>query len=113
MATSDLSDSLSSVERRRERRLPRSAVTQLRGARLKGGPDVEILDVSASGLLFRADSDFAAQTNVVLEIVTRDESILAAALVVWSRPVTSPSFVWYEIGCVLLPPEALRDIVGS
>lgn len=112
VATRDTPDSPSRVDRRRERRWPRIEVPQLRSARIKDGPDVDILDVSASGILFRTDEDLAPDTTVMLEIVAVDASALVPARVVWSRRITSPSFVWYEIGCLLMRPEALREIIG-
>jgi hypothetical protein len=104
-------DSPSKVDRRRARRWRLIEAPRLRKVRLKDGPDVDILDVSASGILFRTDNDMAADKNVVLEIVTVDGSTLEPARVVWSRRMTSSSFVWYEIGCALRRPDALRDLI--
>ncbi len=88
-------------------------VPQLRSVRIKDGPDADILDVSASGILFRTGEDLVPHANVMLEIVAVDASALVPACVVWSRRITSPSFVWYKIGCLLTRPEALREIVGE
>jgi hypothetical protein len=89
-------------------------VPRLRSGRIKKGPRFDILDVSASGILLRTDEDLAPDTNVVLEIVTVDENMLFAhARVVWSRRMRSPSFTWYEIGCVLTGPETIAEMIGE
>src|SRR5687767_8157787 len=97
-------DSPSKVDRRRSRRWRLIEAPRLRKVRLQDGPDVDILDVSASGILLRADEHLVAHTDIVLEVVTVDGSTLEPARVVWSRRMTSSSFVWYEIGCALRRP---------
>lgn len=85
--------------RRAESRRRPSDVRWLRGARLKYGPDVRIIDISASGILFRSDQRLPANAIIVVELTSTNGTALVPARVVRTRRVVSGSFVWYEIGC--------------
>ena len=99
--------------RRAETRQRVSGTPWLRRARLKDGPDILILDISSSGILFRCDEELDRNTTVVLELTGPQETTLVPALVVRSHRLTSRSFNWYEIGCRLKRPHALDDLLRA
>ena len=103
----------SDSNRRGEVRRRPFEVPWLRSARVKYGPAVHLLDVSRNGIRFRSDQDLNTNTNLVLELVGADRTVLVPARVVRSRRIVSGSFVWYEIGCRTKRPHALGDLLGS
>ena len=96
--------------RRSERRRRAFEVQWLRSVRIKYGPKVRVLDVSATGIRFRSDHHLAPKTNVVLEFTGPHGTILIPARVVSARRVTSESFAWYEIGCRMKRSHALDEL---
>ena len=103
LGTSSLEDAIevcSPVRNRRaETRRRPSDVRWLRAARLKYGPEVRIIDISATGILFRNDQQLPTNAIIVVELSSTNGTALVPARVVRSRKVHSGSFVWYEIGC--------------
>jgi hypothetical protein len=85
--------------RRSEVRRRPFEVRWLRGARLKYGADVEIIDISLNGILFRGPREFAANGPVVLELSTATGKFLVIARVVRSRKVAEDPSVRYETAC--------------
>ena len=85
--------------RRAETRRRPSDVRWLRGARLKYGPEVRIIDISPTGILFRNEQQLPNNTIIVVELKGLDGTALVPARVVRCRKVHSGSFVWYEVGC--------------
>ena len=87
------------TDRRREvRRRPRE-VRWLRGARLKYGPDVEIVDISPNGIRFRSQRELSVNDTVVFELYTTTRNFLLIARVLRSRKVTASPSAWFETAC--------------
>ena len=99
--------------RRSERRRRRFEVPWLQSARIKYGPNVEVQDVSASGLRFRCDQHLAPNTNTVLELTGPHGTTLVPARVVRVHRVTTRGFAWYEIACRLKRTNALDELFRS
>ena len=55
-------------ERRGHMRLSADDVRWLRSARLKYGPDVHVLDISASGILVETEGQLRPDANIVFEL---------------------------------------------
>jgi hypothetical protein len=84
------------TNRRCEMRRRPDEVRWLRGARLKYGPDVEIVDISPNGILIRSHREFSANDTVVLELCTTTGRFLVIARVIRSRKVTPNPSAWFE-----------------
>src|SRR5688572_32612058 len=55
-------------ERRGHLRLSQDDVRWLRSARLKYGPDVRVIDISAGGILVETEGQLRPDTNIVFEL---------------------------------------------
>ena len=84
------------TNRRSEVRRRPSEVRWLRGARLKYGPDVEIVDISRNGILIRSPREFSPNERAVLELCATTGRFLVIASVLRSRQVTASHSAWYE-----------------
>jgi PilZ domain len=84
------------TNRRSEVRRRPDEVRWLRGARLKYGPDVEIVDISPNGILIRSQREFSANDTVVLELGTTTSKVLVIARVLRSRKVAASPSAWFE-----------------
>jgi hypothetical protein len=77
------------TSRRREVRRRPSEVRWLRGARLRYGPEVDIVDVSAHGILIRSRRELSADETIVFELAGTTGTLLVVARVLRSRKVHS------------------------
>ena len=68
-------------ERRGHMRLGVDDVRWLRSARLKYGPDVRVLDISAGGILVETDGQLRPDANIVFELSGPTNSILVPSKV--------------------------------
>src|SRR5262245_10204402 len=57
------------IERRVHQRIPAADLKWLRGSRLKNGPDVTLIDLSAGGVLLDSDVQMKPGSMITLEIV--------------------------------------------
>jgi PilZ domain-containing protein len=101
------------ANRRREVRRKPSDVRWLRGARLKYGPQVVVIDISASGILVRNDEELQANAPVVFEFSGTTGAVLVLARVLRSRRVVSGGLVEYEIACRFKRPVAFPGLVAD
>jgi hypothetical protein len=101
------------ANRRREVRRRPSDVRWLRGTRLKYGPQVVVIDISASGILIRHGEGLQANAPVVFEFSAPTGAVLVLARVLRSRRVASLDSVWYEIACRFKRPVAFPELVGD
>jgi hypothetical protein len=84
------------ADRRREVRLKLREVYWLRGARLKYGPEAEIVDISSNGIRIRSARELSVNDTVVIELQTRTGIILAIARVIRSRQIAASPSAWFE-----------------
>jgi len=77
----------SAKDRRAQVRLSAEDASWLRGARLKYGSDVRVIDISTGGILIESDgAPLAPQSNVVFELSAQTGTILMPARVLRSQP---------------------------
>jgi len=75
-------------DRRTEVRLSAEDASWLRGARLKYGAEVRVIDISAGGILFESESaPLAPQSSIVFELSAQTGTMLMPARVLRSLPV--------------------------
>jgi hypothetical protein len=101
------------ANRRREIRRRPGDVRWLRGARLKYGPQVVVIDISASGILIRNDDELQVDVPVVFEFSGTTGAVLVLARVLRSRRVASDGRVWYEVACRFKRPVAFPGLVAD
>jgi hypothetical protein len=76
------------ADRRAQVRLSAEDASWLRGARLKYGPDVRVIDVSTGGILIETDvAPTAPQSTVVFELSAETGTMLVPARVLRSQPI--------------------------
>src|SRR5688572_5000010 len=76
------------TDRRAQVRLSAEDASWLRGARLKYGSAVRVIDISIGGILVESEgAPLASQSNVVLELSSQTGTLLMPARVLRSKPV--------------------------
>jgi hypothetical protein len=101
------------TSRRREVRRRPSEVRWLRGARLRYGPEVDIVDISAHGILIRSRRELSADETIVFELAGTTGTLLVVARVLRSRKVPSGDLQWFETACRFKRPVAFPKIVAE
>jgi hypothetical protein len=100
--------------RRREVRRKPGQVPWLRSARLKYGPDVDIIDISSNGILIRHKRELAMNAQVVFEFAGTAGTVLVLARVVRSRHIPSQDFgESYEVACRFKRPLVFHGLVAE
>src|SRR5206468_1796296 len=108
-----MSSATPSVERRRRRRERRahirhssSDLPSIRGSRLRHGPTVELIDLSAGGALLTADIQMKPGARLALEIASGDDepSLVAMRVLRCEVATLRPEATIYRGACVFARP---------
>lgn len=99
--------------RRSDMRLRPSDVRWLRGARLKYGRDVRVLDISAGGIRVESETQLLPQSNVVFELSGPDNSILMPAKVLRSLATPAGRGTLYQGACQFKRSLTVPELVKS
>ncbi len=91
-------------ERRGHLRLGADDVRWLRSARLKYGPDVRVLDISAGGILVETDGPLRPDANIVFELSGPTNSILMPSKVLRCRVASFADVMRYQGACSFKRP---------
>lgn len=86
-------------ERRAHVRLEASGIPWLKGARVKYGSQVEVLDVSAGGIQFLSDCAIETGTRIALELAGPMGTMRAVATVRRCHLVPCGDLVRFQIAC--------------
>jgi hypothetical protein len=100
-------------DRRAEVRLSADDATWLRGARLKYGADVKVIDVSSGGILIEADG--AAPTprsTVVFELSGPTGTVLAPARILRSQLTRNGNYPRYQAACEFKRPLSVDTLAA-
>src|SRR5687767_15635555 len=90
----------SAKDRRTQVRLSAEDASWLRGARLKYGPEVRVVDISAGGILVESDSaPLEPRTNVVFELSGPTGALLVPARVLRSHVVANGAAARHQTAC--------------
>jgi hypothetical protein len=98
-------------ERRGHMRLGVDDVRWLRSARLKYGPDVRVLDISASGILIETDGQLRPDANIVFELSGPTNSILVPSKVLRCRVASFADVMRYQGACSFKRPLEIPDLL--
>jgi len=98
-------------ERRGHLRLSADDLRWLRSARLKYGPDVRVLDISASGILVETDGQLRPDANIVFELSGPTNSILMPSKVLRCRVASFADVMRYEGACSFKRPLEIPDLL--
>jgi hypothetical protein len=98
-------------ERRGHMRLSAEDVRWLRSARLKYGPDVRVLDISATGILIETDGQLRPDTNIVFELSGPMNSILVPSKVLRCRVASFAEVMRYHGACAFKRPLEIPDLL--
>jgi hypothetical protein len=96
--------------RRGQMRLSAEDVRWLRGARLKYGPEVRVIDISTGGILVETTGELRPDANVVFELAGPNTSILVPSRVLRCRVASLDEVVRYRGACVFKRPIAIPDL---
>jgi len=98
-------------ERRGHMRLSPDDVRWLRSARLKYGPDVRVLDISATGILVETDGQLRPDANIVFELSGPMNSILVPSKVLRCRVASFAEVMRYQGACSFKRPLEIPDLL--
>jgi hypothetical protein len=108
MATTKLPE----PDRRQHLRFPAATLNGLRGARVKYGDSIDVIDLSSGGVLFETTATLTHQATIVLEFSGPTKSVLIPSRVVRCRRLPSAGYTVRSQGaCAFKRPLGLRDIV--
>jgi hypothetical protein len=98
--------------RRVHERLRASDLSWLRGARIKYGADVHVLDISAGGLLLETSSRLAPDANVVVELLGPESPILVPSRVLRCRTASLGEILKYQGACAFRRPLTIPELTA-
>jgi hypothetical protein len=96
--------------RRIHERLKAGDLRWLRGARIKYGADVRILDISAGGMLLETSSQLARDANVVVELLGPESPILVPSRVLRCRTASLGEIFKYQGACAFKRPLTIPEL---
>jgi hypothetical protein len=98
--------------RRVHERLRASDLRWLRGARIKYGADVRVLDISAGGMLLETSSQLAPDANVVVELIGPESPILVPSRVLRCRTASLGEILKYQGACAFKRPLSIPELTA-
>ena len=98
--------------RRLHERLKASDLRWLRGARIKYGSDVRIIDISAGGVLLETESALTRDASVVVELAGPDSPILVPSRVLRCRMASLGEILKYQGACAFKRPLAIPELTA-
>lgn len=98
-------------ERRGHLRLSQDDVRWLRSARLKYGPDVRVIDISAGGILVETESQLRPDTNIVFELSGPANTVLVPSKVLRCRVASFHEVMRYQGACAFKRPLEIPDLL--
>jgi hypothetical protein len=98
--------------RRVHERLKASDLHWLRGARIKYGADVRIIDISVGGVLLETESALARDANVVVELTGPDNPILIPSRVLRCRTASLGEILKYQGACAFKRPLSIPELAA-
>lgn len=96
--------------RRVHERLRASDLRWLRGARIKYGADIRVLDISAGGMLLETSSQLAPDANVVVELIGGESPILIPSRVLRCRTASLGEILKYQGACAFKRPLSIPEL---
>jgi hypothetical protein len=96
--------------RRSHERLNGSDLQWLRGARVKYGAAIRVLDISAGGLLLRTEHALKPNTDVVVELTGPDSPILIPSQIIRCRAASLRETLTYEGACAFKRPLTISEL---
>jgi hypothetical protein len=100
------------ANRRIHERLRASDLQWLRGARIKYGADVRILDISVGGVLLETDSELTRDANVVVELSGPESAILIPSRVLRCRRASLGEILKYQGACAFKRPLTIPELTA-
>ena len=105
---------LDSVSNRRtHERLKATELQWLKGARVKYGAEVRVLDISVGGMLLETERQLAPDANVVLELTGPDSPILIPSRVLRCRAASLGEVLKYQGACAFKRPLTIPELTAK
>jgi len=97
-------------DRRIHERLRAGDLEWLRGASVKYGAEVRVINISAGGLLLETEKALKPNSNVVLELTGPDSRIVIPAEVLRCRVASLSDILTYEGACAFQRPLTIPEL---
>lgn len=98
-------------DRRSRVRLSAEDASWLRGARLKYGPEVRVIDVSTGGILVESEP-LEPGANIVFELSGQKGTVLVPSRVLRSRAITNGPKPSYHVACAFKRPLSIETLAA-
>ena len=98
-------------DRRSRVRLSAEDASWLRGARLKYGPEVRVIDVSTGGILVESEP-LEPGANIVFELSGQKDTVLIPSRVLRSRAITNEPKPSYHVACAFKRPLSIETLAA-
>jgi hypothetical protein len=82
----------------------------LRGARIKYGADIRVLDMSAGGMMVETSSQLAPDANLVVELLGPESPILVPSRVLRCRTASLGEILKYQGACAFKRPLTIPEL---
>lgn len=99
------------ANRRAHRRLNAQEFDWLRTARLKYGPEVRVLDISAGGMSIETEHPLKPQSHIVIELAGTANGLVVPSLVLRSHVAALGDAVRYRSACSFKRPLQLSRLI--
>ena len=96
--------------RRLHERLKANELHWLRGARIKYGAEVRIIDLSAGGVLLETESPLTRDANIVVELTGATSPILVPSRVLRCRMASLGEILKYQGACAFKRPLTIPEL---
>jgi len=96
--------------RRADPRLKTSALSWLRGARIKYGSELRVLDLSKGGLLIETPDPLRPDANIIVELSSTRGSIVVPSRVLRFRVASLGEVLRYQGACAFRRPLTLPEL---
>lgn len=98
-------------DRRSQVRLSKEDASWLRGARLKYGPEVRVIDVSTGGILVESDA-LEPGASIVFELSGPKGTVLVPSRVLRNRAITNGPKPRYHVACEFKRPLSIETLAA-
>lgn len=99
------------TDRRSQVRLTADDASWLHGARLKYGPDVQVIDISTGGVLVESDgAPLSPQSTIVFELSGQTGTMLMPARVLRSQPIAGGAR--HQTACAFKRPLSIETLAA-
>jgi hypothetical protein len=105
--------SVQPAERRAHPRLSAGELRDLKIARVKYGPRINVIDLSAGGILFETPEALRGDSIIVFEFAGRTSTVVVPSRLLRCEPIADHAGIRHKVACAFRRPLALDDFIAA